>query len=123
MKRNTARARGPRPQTHEGAPAQRLTPKAELRRTVMAHMLWEGQFYEDGESAATRIGKLVPKCASEDVAAMAVEAREAMKLRHVPLWLCVQLARRGKLKAATLSRVIQRADELTEFLKARKVAS
>ena len=35
--------------THEGATAAVINAKQELRRSVMANMLWEGEFYEDGE--------------------------------------------------------------------------
>ena len=105
--------------THEGAPAIPLTAEAELRRSVLACMLWENQFYESGEAIADRIASLVPRVAAETVAGLAVEARECMKLRHVPLLLIREMARyashRG-LVAETLARVIQRADELAEFL-------
>lgn len=107
--------------THEGATAYHLTPIAELRRTVMACMLWENQFYESGEDIATRISTLVSKAKPSDIAAVAIEAREQMKLRHAPLLLVRELARRSKeaepgLIATTLARVIQRPDELAEFL-------
>jgi hypothetical protein len=55
----------------------------------------------------------------EIVAALAIEAREKMKLRHVPLFIVREMARRRdhkKLVAATLERVIQRPDELAEFV-------
>lgn len=102
--------------THEGAPASPLKAEQELRRTVMACLLWEGQFYEDGEAAADRIKRLVRKVDPVVVAAMALEARSRMKLRHVPLLLCRELARRGGLNVTTLAGCIQRADELSEFL-------
>jgi len=62
--------------------------------------------------------KLIVKvCDSEKVAFLAVQARSDHNLRHVPLLLCVGLARKGyKGLADTLFAVIQRADELTEFL-------
>lgn len=107
------------PRTHEGAPARYLTPEQELRRSVLACMLWEDQFYEDGVLIAGRIRSLVPKVDAEKVAAIAVEAREKMKLRHAPLLIVREMARhkshRG-LVGDTLERVIQRADELTEFI-------
>jgi len=106
--------------THEGATAAVINAAQELRRSVMANMLWEGEFYEDGQSNAKRIADLIPNVDAEDVAAMAVEAREKMKLRHLPLLLVRELARGNKkaklLVADTLERVIQRPDELTEFL-------
>jgi len=105
--------------THERAKGRAFTPEQELRRALMNCMLWEDQFYEDGVSIAERIGALVAKVKPEAVAAMAVEAREQMKLRHAPLLIVREMARlethRG-LVADTLERVIQRPDEMTEFL-------
>jgi 60 kDa SS-A/Ro ribonucleoprotein len=107
------------PRTHEGAPARHISPELQLRRSVLACLLWESQFYEDGIEIAGRIAELVPKVASEKVAALAVEAREQMKLRHAPLLLVREMARHKThraLVAETLARVIQRADELAEFV-------
>lgn len=102
--------------THEGAPAKHINAEQQLRRTVMACLLWEGAFYEDGVSVVERIKSLVPLVKPDKVSEMAIEARSEQRLRHVPLLLCRELARIGKLKAETLFQVIQRADELTEFL-------
>jgi 60 kDa SS-A/Ro ribonucleoprotein len=107
------------PHTHEGAPARNLTPEFELRRSLLACLLWETQFYEDGVEIAGRVAELVPKVPAEKVAALAVEAREQMKLRHAPLFLVREMARHAthrRLVAETLERVIQRADELAEFV-------
>jgi hypothetical protein len=82
-------------------------------------MLWEGEFYEDGVEIAGRIRELVPQVAAEKVAALAVEARERMKLRHAPLLVVREMARHAThrgLVAETLERVVQRADELAEFV-------
>src|SRR6266478_2365306 len=108
-----------RPRTHEGAPAKRVSNEAALRRAALACMLWEDQFYEDGVAIAGRIAELVPKVSAFDVAALAMEAREKMKLRHAPLMLAREMARQTThrlLVADTLERVIQRADELAEFV-------
>jgi 60 kDa SS-A/Ro ribonucleoprotein len=108
-----------RPRTHEGAPAVAITPELALRRSVLACMLWENEFYEDGVAIGKRIRELVPKVAAEKVAALAVEARTAMKLRHAPLLLVREMARHATHRAfvaETLARVIQRADELAEFV-------
>lgn len=103
--------------THEGGTAKRISPEMQLRRSVMACLLWEKSFYEDGEEIAERIKSLVPQVLPGVVANMAIEARERMKLRHVPLLLVRGLARTGgSIVAPTLYRVIQRADELAEFL-------
>jgi hypothetical protein len=99
--------------------AQRVDPLRELRRTVLTCLLWEDTFYEKGNDIAKRIAELVPRNKPEDVAALACEARDKMQLRHVPLSLVRELARRkgaGRLVAETLERVIQRADELGEFV-------
>ncbi|HTX42495.1 MAG TPA: TROVE domain-containing protein [Acidobacteriaceae bacterium] len=107
------------PRTHEGAPAKRITDEQALRRSVLACLLWENQFYEDGVEIAGRIRELVPKVEAAKVAALAVEAREAMKLRHAPLYLVREMARHAThrgLVSETLARVIQRADELAEFV-------
>ena len=82
-------------------------------------MLWENEFYEEGVSIAGRIRELVPKVEAPKVAALAVEARTNMKLRHVPLLLVREMARHAthrSLVAETLVSVIQRADELAEFV-------
>lgn len=102
--------------THQGGTAKRIPPDAQLRRSVMACLLWEDTFYEDGVSVAQRIADLVAVVKPATVAALAVEARSSMNLRHVPLLLCRELARHKALKAQTLADVIQRADELAEFL-------
>jgi hypothetical protein len=107
------------PRTHEGALAVPITPEQELRRSVLACLLWEDEFYEAGEAIAARIARLVREVPAERVAALAVEAREQMKLRHVPLLLVREMARhpgQRKLVGGTLERVIQRPDELAEFL-------
>ena len=108
-----------RPRTHEGAPAAIITAEQALRRSVLSCMLWENEFYEDGVSIAGRIRELVPKVEAAKVAALAVEARTNMKLRHVPLLLVREMARHAthrSLVAETLVSVIQRADELAEFV-------
>ncbi len=105
--------------THEGAPARNISAEWQLRRSILACMLWEDQFYEDGVAIAGRIRELVAKVPAEKVAALAVEAREKMKLRHAPLLLAREMARlvtHRHLVAETLAQVIQRADELAEFV-------
>lgn len=106
--------------THEGAVAfQHTKPIDDLRRSVLACMLWEDTFYESGADVAKRIVDLVPRVTAEDISALAIEAREKMKLRHVPLLLACELAKHKTHRhvvAATVERIIQRADELAEIL-------
>ena len=109
----------PAEQTHEGAQAARITSEQDLRRTVAACLLWEDGFYESGESIADRIKALVPKCRPAFVATCAIEARTKMKLRHVPLLLAREMARHDGHRALVgklLPSIIQRADELAEFV-------
>jgi len=116
MRLNVARSNPNR--TYEGAPA--LPPKnalAELRRAVSSCLLWEDQFYEDGVAIADRIAGLVAQCDPAAVAALAVETRTSMKLRHAPLWLLTALAFAGKGAGAdTYDAVINRADEMGELI-------
>ena len=110
-------ARGP--DTHGGAPAHQLSNEVQLRRLVLACMLRENEFYKDSFEIVGRIAELVPKVEPELVAALAIEAREHMKLHDVPLLLVREMARHTthrRLVAETLERVIQRADELCEFV-------
>ena len=119
MRLNIFKPNKPCLRTHEGAPARIITPEQTLRRSVLSCMLWENEFYEDGVQIAGRIHELVPQVAPEKVASLAVEARERMKLRHAPLLLVREMARHAThrgLVAETLARVIQRADELSEFV-------
>ncbi len=116
MKTNVKAPTTPAPRTAEGAIAARITPHQELRRTVMACLLWEDDFYESGQSIGSRIASLVRTTDPEKVAQIAIEAREAMKLRHVPLLLARELVRHKVNIAPLLERIIQRPDELTEFL-------
>lgn len=105
--------------TAPGARAAHINPEQQLRRSVMSCLLWEDEAYEDGQSVASRIIELVPQVKPEIVAEMALSARESMKLRHVPLLLAREMARYDSHKALvaeTLAKVIQRADELTEFV-------
>ncbi len=103
--------------THEGAPAIPLSAEQLLRRSVASCLLWENEFYEDGQTIADRIAVLAADVAPETVAALAIEARERFGLRHAPLLLvCALVKSGGPLVADTIERVVQRADELTELV-------
>lgn len=104
--------------TNEGAPAKRINSEQELTRSVMACLLWENSFYENGVSIEDRISALVKKCKPEFVSELAIKARSEMNLRHAPMLLAREMARNyhGKIVADTIYNVVQRADELSEFL-------
>ncbi len=105
--------------TREGAPAVVLNAEQRLRRSVLSCLLWEDEFYEDGAAIADRIAALAADVAPAVTASLAFEARERFNLRHAPLLLLAALAKTGRgssLVSDTIERVIQRADELSEFL-------
>lgn len=105
--------------THEGTRVRVPNPLQELRRSMLACLLWEDQFYEGGAATAKRLATLIPLVDAKDVAQVAIEARSQIYLRHVPLFVVSEMCRypeHRKFVRATLSTVIQRADELTEFL-------
>ncbi len=112
--------------THEGAVAVFANPVDQLRRSVMANMLFEDEFYEDGQSIAKRIQEttaeiLKQKNGADTVANIAFEARTKMKLRHVPLLLLVSLIQAKteatrKVVSGAIAHVIQRPDEMGELI-------
>jgi len=126
MKLNTATKH--RIHTHEGAPAKAINAELQLERSIMANMLWENQFYESGQAIADRISDLCKQVSPEFISSMAVKARHKMYLRHVPLLLVKELANlcnantgsvwrmKAQLIRRTLASVINRPDELSEFL-------
>src|SRR5215217_690630 len=81
--------------THEGAPAKHISPEQQLRRSVMAHFLFEKNFYEDGVAIAERIVAEARAVPLSVLAEIAFEARQVHGLRHVPLLLASVLAQRA----------------------------
>ena len=102
--------------THEGAVVYKLTPKQELRRSVLANLLWEDTFYEDGVTNVERIKAVAAKVDKEVVGDLAIEARNVHGLRHIPLVLLLDLIKRGGEGVAnTISNTVNRVDEITEL--------
>jgi hypothetical protein len=133
MAKTNKKKRVPEILTHGGAVAQTTSFPNQLRRSVLSCLLWEDVHYESGESVTNRIASLVPKVDPNIVAELALEARNQIYLRHVPLFLMKELARYtsgnlkktgykyqfpnvGSLISEYLPQVIQRADEMAEFL-------
>lgn len=104
--------------THQGAPTFTSSPIKELRRAIMACMLWESTFYEEGNAHAKRVAQLCSKVSFADIAAAAIDARERFKLRHAPLFVVREALRhhKGRQVGDLIERVIQRPDELGELL-------
>ena len=115
----TRTARAP-VKTAEGAKAVSVGKTAQLQRLLNACMLWEDNFYSDGQDVAARMRELVREVPAHKCAELAVKAREESKLRHAPLLIAYEMTLAGKshreLVGETLARVIQRPDEITEFV-------
>lgn len=106
--------------THEGAPAHRAGAADQLRRSLMACLLWEDTFYENGQEIGSRLADVTAKVDPAEAASQAVEARTRMKIRHAPLLVARAMAAASPAHKAQvadlLATIIQRPDELTEFL-------
>lgn len=109
--------------THEGARANHQSAVESLRRSVMACMLFEDSFYEDGLSIADRIAAAAEQVPVAQVIDLAVEARRRQSLRHAPLWLIVAALNHPKRDGVPrqafvegINEVCQRADDMSELL-------
>jgi hypothetical protein len=74
---------------------------------------------EDHAAISNRIAELLPRIEAEKVAAIAIEARSKIEFRQAALLLVREMTRHEthrRLVAETLDRVIQRADDLVEFV-------
>ena len=93
-----------------------LSPELQLRSIVTTRLIKK---QARAEEVTDRVAELVPQVDARKVAALAVEAREQMKLRHAPLLLVREMARhkthRG-LVADTLPRVMRKPDDLLDFV-------
>lgn len=90
-----------------------------LRRLIMTCFLWEDTFYKKGSEIAENISLLIANAKTEDLHAIAIEAREDMNLRHVPLYMIVEMLKIPAHKVnlfKLIERVIQRPDDATELL-------
>jgi 60 kDa SS-A/Ro ribonucleoprotein len=102
--------------THEGGPAKMINAEMQLKRAVLACLLWEDTFYESGEDIATRMANLVANVEASKVMRLAEVARKRYNLRHAPLMLLREATRYGAPIAESLANTISRADELSEFV-------
>lgn len=100
---------------HEGAEAYSLSAPLELYSLVCNSFI-EDKFYESKGNQLNRITELVKQCDPVFVSNLASYARNEMNLRSAPVVLAVLLAwtHGGSVARKTFSRVIKRADEITE---------
>lgn len=119
---NTKKSAAEKKLTHGGAvAAQHVKPLDQLKRSVLACFLWEDNFYEDGIEIAKRIEAEAERVKPEELAALAITARNEYHLRHVPLLLLSVLCKTASGRAdglirKTIPQVVKRADELAELL-------
>ncbi|RYE18081.1 MAG: TROVE domain-containing protein, partial [Sphingobacteriaceae bacterium] len=103
---------------YEGEKAFALTPELELYMAVAMAALSDN-FYEKSVDRLQRLRELIEKNNAEFVAKLAVYAREKMYLRSIPMVLAVELAKQHNgddLIQSLTTRIVQRADEITELL-------
>jgi len=103
---------------YEGAPAYRLSPEWNLYTSVVTSSLSD-KFYETASERLEVLLDLIRKNDPPFIARLAIYAREQMNLRSIPLVLAVELAKvhsGDDLVCKIASRIIQRADEITELL-------
>lgn len=87
-----------------------------LNRLVLANMLFEDQFYVNGQDSHALLAQEVAKTSTAYVNKLSELARTKFKLRHVPLAMQVALAKARRMTADGVNAVIQRADEMSEII-------
>lgn len=103
--------------THGGTLAKKISNEELLRRSVLSCLLWEKEFYEDGQTIADRIVNTANLCDVEFVANLAFEARNVHGMRHVSMFLLFScLHRAGKGFKHHIARTIRRPDDMLELL-------
>jgi hypothetical protein len=105
--------------THEGGKAVEVDSYQRLKRTVLACMLFEDNFYEDGVKAVDRIIELCQQCSATMILCVALDASMKYHLRHVPLLMIVEALKKQE-KPINFSDVIYhcitRPDQMTDLL-------
>lgn len=112
------KAVAPKATNHEGAVVNAANDVEVLERLVMTTMLYEDQFYTSGEAVAAQIAKLVEKLPADESIAVALKARHIGHLRHAPLFVLREVARKPKVKMldTAIADVCDRPDMLTDFM-------
>ena len=102
---------------YEGAEAYSVDSNFELY-TLVCNSLLSDKYYESASDQLKRIVKLVGVCDPVFVSNLASYARNEMNLRTIPVVLAVLLCKLhgGSLARNTISRIVKRADEITEVM-------
>lgn len=93
-----------------------LDPFMKLQRTIMSCLLWEDNFYENGEEIGERIKSLSEECSAEQLKTLILDSKFNSKLRHVPLFLMCLLAKKKGLTKDLVEQVITRVDDMAELI-------
>ena len=110
--------------THEGGKSVETNAYERLKRTVLACMLFEDNFYEDGVKAVDRIKELCSQVTCFQVLELAMMAAEKYNLRHVPLQLIVEALKHKPKPSPThlinfdtlIYDICKRPDQMTDLL-------
>jgi len=91
----------------------------ELRRCVLASLLWEDLAYTTGSANAKKVQELIPKVDAKDCADLAIECRLQQKLRHMPLFIAREMLlypEHKKHVQRVLEAIITRPDQMSDFM-------
>ncbi len=105
--------------THEGGKAVETTPYETLKRTVLACMLFEDNFYESGVKVAERIEQLCTQVKASQIIELALIAAQKYHLRHIPLMMIKQALKadhKGLNLSDVINKIIVRPDMITDLL-------
>ncbi len=107
--------------THEGGKAVEVNSYETLKRTVLACMLFEDNYYESGIKAVDRIKELCQRVSCQQMLDLALQAASKYHLRHVPLQLIVEALKKNDKSnvidlASYISLICQRPDQCTDLL-------
>lgn len=111
-------ATAPRAVTHNGAVVFAASPAQQLERLVMNTMLFESQFYASGQTTADQIAALVRQLPAETALAVAIKGRQVGHLRHAPLFVLREVARKKSVKGLdqAIAVICDRPDMMTDLL-------
>lgn len=90
-----------------------------LRRAVLANLLWEKIAYIDGIAVSLEIARLIPLCDPRAVADLVIEVREKQKLRHVVVFMIVEMCKHVNFRQYVSEVIIKtctRVDMMTDLV-------
>lgn len=103
---------------HENDIVYQIGLKNELY-SLITTFLYEDKYYESTQTQLLRLRELIKRCDIEFILKLAIYAREEMYLRTAPIVLiceALKINSGNNLISKTITRIIQRVDQITEFL-------